>query len=515
MSMYTVEEGYWRTPEELLRLLGAQPSRVELSSTQQSGVAVVRVAKLVARPSRARRAQSSHCASLEDDPTPAKRAASVSPLRLADAGTEPPQQRAFPGTKRKSGRPRQLVEHTAPASAVEVEPELAHTSRIAGEEVPHPRSQWRHSKQPEFFDLATHEHDSKDFTLQPLVRVPRRQRASAREEPTHLFTPLSSTVSEDEHQPSLAVPARQGGRLGSGPKNWRLKNMHLSKQTRSIESDDDFSVSVATEVSPVDAGSAIHADNFDHVSRSRQATGTSPVEVMSVHSDHPAVSSTNALSLNALMPNARSVSRLANGSRRLTPPLMNTQRGKGSPSAVLKPLSGEIVVDRRDGGKLRVIAVPADGNCGYECLARGVNATLPRPSSTRNDIRRAMQTYVRSNRESVQALVNVLIVNEKRFGNIVPSLETFDKAIMKKGTSCHWLGSSYGLVEIMIAAKAVGMIIELYAVEPPPRSGNSHGLERPARTVRSYERVGSGANVIRLLCQGKSSTAHFSLLLRA
>lgn len=511
--MYTVEEGYWRSPEELLRLLGANPSQGEQLRAQPSSPQVVRVAELTVRPNRVSRSLSSHRPPREEDRIPAKRATSFSPQRLEDDGTEPLPESAISGPRRRGGKRRQRFERGVQASVTEAEPARDRSNTLSAAKATHSRVRQRNSVEPESPVLAIYDAEIREHSFHR--ESTRQKRSGARKEPAFLLTSSSSPVTEDEKQSSLAPAAPRLGTLPSGPKSSRrLKNMHLAEETRTKRSDDDFSVSVATENSPMDGEDACEGNEYERLSHSRRVSGTNPWEKISVHSNHPAVSSTNALSVHALKVNARPVSRNASVTRRLSPPLMDTYRGKGSSSAIEKPSPGEIVVDRRDGRKLRVIGVPSDGNCGYECLARGVNATLPGPSYSRNDIRRAMRTYVRSNRESVQALVDVVMVGEKRLGLAVPSLSIFDRAIMKRGMHGHWLGSSYGLVEIMIAAKAVGMVIELYAVEPvASRTGKARDADRQVRTVRSYERVGSGANVIRLLFQGKSSAGHFSLLL--
>lgn len=437
-------------------------------------------------------------------PPPSKRVPFVSPLRFADERADPPAAIAFADTDRGEGQRDQRDEGSAYASEFRAGPERLYAPP-AGADEPTARRRRRRpvSKQPDSPANATYAPASTDVSFQP--QLTSQKRADLQEEPA--YSPDSS-FSEDEPYSNMAPAGPQIPY--SRPKGRRLKNMHLSKHARAGERDDDVSVSVATE-SPAEIDPAVEINGYERRAQSRRMVSASLLEVMSVHSDHPAVSSTNALSVNV-----RTKSRLANGTRRLSPPAVNVAGGNVSSSLIQKPSPGEIVVDRSDGGKLRVIAVPTDGNCGYECLARGVSAALPGPNFTRNDIRRAMQAYVRANKDSVQELVNLVTVGDKcSLGqNAAPSLDVFDKEILKRGMSGHWLGSCYGIVEIMIASKAVGMSIELYAAEPLPiLATGARESERHARTVRPYERVGSGANVIRLLFQGKSSAGHFSLLL--
>jgi hypothetical protein len=93
--------------------------------------------------------------------------------------------------------------------------------------------------------------------------------------------------------------------------------------------------------------------------------------------------------------------------------------------------------------------------------------------------------------ESVQVLVIVVVIADKRQDQVSLSLlDMFDNPILEYDTRDRWLGSQYGIVEILIAAMAVVVAVEVYTADPAVvRMRLSHqGPGKPIRTVRAYER---------------------------
>jgi hypothetical protein len=93
--------------------------------------------------------------------------------------------------------------------------------------------------------------------------------------------------------------------------------------------------------------------------------------------------------------------------------------------------------------------------------------------------------------DSVQVLVIVVVIADKRQDQVsISPLDMFDYSILEYDTRGHWLGSQYGIVEILIAAIAVVVAVEDYTADPAvARMRLSHqGPGKPIRTVRAYER---------------------------
>jgi hypothetical protein len=429
-------------------------------------------------------------------------------LQPAPAPPPPPRNRAEPAALEPESGP-------APESEPEAEAEAARDLDLGQKSDPD-LAQAGAASPPEPFTSLVGRPRSRPTSEQPsspVIRwaLPRKGGAGAcgRAHVSGLWTP-SPAAGEGagaEGQGDTRPP-----RPPSPVRSSRLKDLHDPPSVHSFDLEDDNSQFTASTQLRGDLDTSSPTRERPP-GRANGPGGGPGRELSAIHSSHPAVASADALSARV-----RTTPRHGRGARRLSPPPSNSATSSAPP---LNPSrsspSGEVVVTRRNGSRLRVISVPRDGNCGFECLARGVTLSPSGQRYTRRDVRRAMRAYVRSNTAAVRELVQaVTAAADPTTGRPPPPpIEAFDRDIMKSGVSGHWLGSHYGIVEIMVAAKAVGASIELYAAERGPASPRAHGPHGPARVVRMYERVENGPGVIRLLFQGRSSAGHFHLLLPA
>eukprot|EP00182_Erythrolobus_australicus_P004618 CAMPEP_0185830808 /NCGR_PEP_ID=MMETSP1353-20130828/1100_1 /TAXON_ID=1077150 /ORGANISM="Erythrolobus australicus, Strain CCMP3124" /LENGTH=282 /DNA_ID=CAMNT_0028528793 /DNA_START=132 /DNA_END=980 /DNA_ORIENTATION=+ len=211
------------------------------------------------------------------------------------------------------------------------------------------------------------------------------------------------------------------------------------------------------------------------------------------------------------------------------------EQRKGLVGAVCAP--GELFVPLRDkdGQVLHFIPVSPEGNCGFKTLALGMNLlkvgvpsddlaeesgslvteisgressrdTLHERPRKRNTTDKVTGDLVRNKiRDEVAENRAVYIIEASKneaFHYMVQqcSIDMFCRSVVNSGDERHWFGSKWGSMEVVAAARALGICIELYT------------YDRESKRLRMYESFARGPVKIGLLFSGVGDLGHFDLL---
>lgn len=166
-----------------------------------------------------------------------------------------------------------------------------------------------------------------------------------------------------------------------------------------------------------------------------------------------------------------------------------------------------LVLDRRR-TELRVVDVARDGDCGFQCIARACNGFDGGRILKADDVRAIMSDCAREAPVKLQKLIA-----KASMGSTQPpmKLQEYSWQVLQNGLEGHWLGSAYGFAEIILAARALNVNIQLYT---PGRKHKRTGMPivRRYETARGCSSSERSQRVVRLLFQGHSSAGHFALL---
>mmetsp|Transcript_10901 Transcript_10901/g.29210 ORF Transcript_10901/g.29210 Transcript_10901/m.29210 type:complete len:300 (+) Transcript_10901:178-1077(+) len=214
------------------------------------------------------------------------------------------------------------------------------------------------------------------------------------------------------------------------------------------------------------------------------------------------------------------------------------EQRRGLVGAVCAP--GELCVPVKDksGHSLNFYPANPDGNCGFKCLALGMTLMGAEiPSGETSDDCRSLLSEVSMNestrgtsqdrtkrrsksckvtgdlirkrvRDEVvdnRAIYDAEAMRNEGFGYLKKhcSVDMFCRSVVNTGGEGHWLGCKWGSMEIVAAARALGLCIELYT------------YDSETQDLRMYDFFSHGPVKVGLLFSGAGSFGHFDLLLHA
>lgn len=181
--------------------------------------------------------------------------------------------------------------------------------------------------------------------------------------------------------------------------------------------------------------------------------------------------------------------RLPSLTRTITPSHAHGPAARAYLVSVRASSSHRLVTDASGGPPLRFVATRAGGDCGWEAISWGLLvARGSSPSGTR--IRAFARAHVRSERT---AYADACGVPEQ--------VDEFLASVTRTGLSGHWLGQTWGALELVAVARALSCTVRLYAWCPTTQG------------VRSYFEESAGKDVVRLLFTGSAERGHFDVLL--
>jgi len=185
-----------------------------------------------------------------------------------------------------------------------------------------------------------------------------------------------------------------------------------------------------------------------------------------------------------------------------------------------------VVVEDKKGNRLRFVPIVSDGSCGFAAIAKGVNLCGMDAASgevsddcdsfvtdkssggssggsspvkiTAMRVRKSIRDEVQEHKEfyDSEAKTN----DGFRYLRKRCSDDTFCSSVVNAGACGHWLGSKWGHMEIVAAARAFRITIELYT------------FDEDSQELRMYEDVKHGPLKIGLLYSGLCDTGHYDLL---
>ncbi len=156
-----------------------------------------------------------------------------------------------------------------------------------------------------------------------------------------------------------------------------------------------------------------------------------------------------------------------------------------------RPHSARRALPDAEGTPLRLVCTVAGGDCGFEAVAWGIALTRGAGPSSR-EVRRVLAQHVYSQRDAyVRACGSARQVDQ------------FCRGVMKTGLLGHWLGATWGALEIVAVARAIGVTIRVYTFDV-----------RTQRFRCYFEEMAGGADEqpVRLLFSGDADRGHFDCL---
>lgn len=180
-----------------------------------------------------------------------------------------------------------------------------------------------------------------------------------------------------------------------------------------------------------------------------------------------------------------------NGATEVTHPTFNSDVAARAYLARQRASSARRAMPDSAGLSLRLVTARAGGDCGFEAVCWGLQTGRGYGPSAR-ELRRITRDHVLANRASyVRACGDTRAVG------------AFCRSVVRPGLAGHWLGSSWGALEIIAVARAVGNSITVYTFDTK--------LQR----FRAYfeEAVNEDKHpAVRLLFTGDADRGHFDCL---
>lgn len=162
-----------------------------------------------------------------------------------------------------------------------------------------------------------------------------------------------------------------------------------------------------------------------------------------------------------------------------------------------------------DGRSMELAPVPKNGNCGFQAIAWGLMHVdiLQGDEAYSLNVRQKLANHVTEDGEFYASkLVEFGMVDtsdceegEER-SRAFECIEDFKDGVLREGLDGHWLGESFGSLELLALARVYGVKIEVYTY--CTRSDS----------VKMYQETGKGSQTVSLLFSGECASGHFDLL---
>ncbi|KAA8491194.1 hypothetical protein FVE85_9489 [Porphyridium purpureum] len=144
--------------------------------------------------------------------------------------------------------------------------------------------------------------------------------------------------------------------------------------------------------------------------------------------------------------------------------------------------------------------IPADGNCGFEAIAMGMNIANTGKSG-KGMSSRTVRAKLREELTQFRHFYELEAQRNAGFAVVVAmhSIDEVCESVGRRGKNGFWLGSLWGNMELLAIARALQCTIEVYQ------------FDTSASKFRCYDAFEYGKPVIRLLYSGFSMGGHFDL----